>query len=404
MNFIIIAIVISVSLFEIMLDVLNYRHRHTPLPENVKDIFDPNEYQKSLDYTMAKTKFGIVVTSVRTLLIVSLLGFGFFPWLESLAKAVSEVVVIQTLIFMLGFFLINQLVSAPLNYYRDFVIEAQFGFNKKTKKIFFIDLLKSILLTIVIGGVIITAINLIYLLFMEIIVVFISLLFILIALFLFGTFISQGWFIRKFYKLTPLEEGTLKQRIDELATGLGFNISRIFVMDGSERSSHANAFFTGLGKTREIVLFDTLIEQLTEDEVVAVMAHELGHATHKDAPKILVRNLLMVAVYAITLGVILTNEVFFTSFGLEGFQLGFAIVLLLIVLQPIEIIFGIYANAFSRRLEYRADAFAAKHTSKEVINSALVRMVKESFVNLTPHPLYVWVYDNHPTISDRLKT
>lgn len=403
MNWIILSIVLSVTLFEIIVDILNYRHRNTPLPMNVKGIYDPEAYQKSLAYSMANTKYVLVRTGVRVTLIVVLLLVGFFPYLERLVNDISNQTVIQTLLFLFGYYLIFFVRAIPFSYYSDFVIEERFGFNKKTKKIFIVDQVKSFILTLIIGGLMVAVVTGIYLLFIDMIALFIGLIFVLIALFMFGSFIFQGWFLRKFNDLTPLEEGSLKTRINELATGLGFKINRIFVMDGSKRSSHANAFLTGLGKTKEIVLFDTLIAQLTEDEVVAVMAHELGHAVHKDAPKLLTRNLIMVGVYALTLGLILTNDVFFTSFGLEGIQLGFAFVLLTLVLGPIEIIFGLYTNAFSRRFEYRADAFAAKHTSKEAINSALTRLTKESFTNLTPHPLYVWVYYNHPTISDRLK-
>ena len=403
MNWIILSIFLSVTVFEIIVDLLNYRHRNTPLPDNVKGLYDPEAYQKSLAYSMAKTKFGLVSTGVRVTLIVVLLLVGFFPYLEGLVQEISNQTVVQTLLFLFGFYFIFFVRAIPFSYYRDFVIEERFGFNKKTKKIFILDQVKSIILTLIIGGLIVTTVTGIDLLFSEMMALFIGLIFLLIALFMFGAFILQGWFLRKFNDLKPLEDGSLKTRINTLATGLGFKINRIFVMDGSKRSSHANAFLTGLGKTREIVLFDTLIEQMTEDEVVAVMAHELGHAVHRDAPKLLARNLIMVAVYALTLGLILTNDVFFTSFGLEGVQLGFAFVLLTLVLGPIEIVFGLYANAFSRRFEYRADAFAAKHTSKEAINSALTRLTKESFTNLTPHPLYVWVHYNHPTISDRLK-
>ena len=403
MNIIIISIVLVVNLFELFVEILNYRNRNQPLPENVKDIFDPKEYQKSLEYSMAKSRFGFVSNGLRMVLVIVLLLVGFFPWLESATGELSDIVVIQTLTFLFGFYLITTVFSIPFKYYRDFVIEEHFGFNKKTKKIFVIDLLKSFVLTVVIGGVMLTAVTLIYLAFIEMIMVFIGMVFILIALFMFGAFISQGWFLRKFNKLEPLEEGTLKDRINALATRLGFQVNRIFVMDGSKRSSHANAFFTGLGKTKEIVLFDTLIEQLTEDEVVAVMAHELGHAVHKDAPKLLINNLIMMAVYALTMGLILTNDIFFTSFGLKGVQLGFAFILILLVLGPIEIIFGIYVNAFSRRFEYRADAFAAKNASKEAMRSALIQLTKKSFSNLTPHPLYTFVYYNHPSISDRLR-
>lgn len=402
MNWIIIGIIVLMSLIELVLDGLNYRHRNMPIPENVKNILDADEYQKSLDYTMEKTRFGVVGTVTKTLVIVALLSFGFFAWLETFAQGFKEIVLIQTLIFLLVYFVINRILFLPFSYYRNFVIEEKFGFNKMTKKLFVTDFLKSLLLTVLIGGALISALVLIYLLFIDIIPLFIGFVFILITVFMIGAFALQGWFVRKFNDLTPLEEGTLRTRINELAANLGFSVERIFVMDGSKRSKHANAYFTGLGKKREIVLFDTLIDQLSEDEVVSVMAHELGHATHKDAIKLLLRSLIQIAFYALAIGLLLTQEIFFTSFGLSGIQFGFALILLLLLIEPIDLLFGIYINAFSRGIEYKADAFAAKHTSKEVMIGALKKFIKESFENMTPHPLYVMVYYNHPSVSERI--
>lgn len=402
MNWIIIGIIVFMSLIELGLDGLNYRHRKRPIPENVKDILDPKEYQKSLDYNMENTRFGVVGTMTKTLVIIALLSLGFFAWLETFAQRFTEIVLIQTLIFLFVYYVINRVLYLPFSYYLNFVIEEKFGFNKMTKKLFVIDFLKSFFWTVLIGGALISASVLIYQLFIDFIPLFIGFVFILITLFMIGAFVFQGWFVRKFNDLTPLEEGSLRTRINELATQLGFSVERIFVMDGSKRSKHANAYFTGLGKKREIVLFDTLIDQLSEDEVVSVMAHELGHATHKDAIKLLSRNLIQLAVYALSIGLLLTQEIFFTSFGLSGIQFGFALILLSLMIQPIDLLFGIYINAFSRRIEYKADAFAAKYTSKEVMIGALKKFVKESFENMTPHPLYVFVYYNHPTVSERI--
>jgi len=402
MNYVIIAIILIVALFEAYIDILNYKNRNKPLPQNVKDIYDAAAYKKSLDYSMAKAKYGFVSSSVKTLLIVILLLVGFFPLLESMISGISSSVIIQTLLFLFAFYLIYFMLGIPFGYYRDLVIEEKFGFNKKTKKLFVIDQIKAFLLTVIIGGAMISAVAAIYLLLANLIFVFIGAIFALVSLFMVGAFLTQGWFVRRFNKLTPLEEGPLKTRINDLANRLGFKIHRIFVMDSSKRSTHLNAFFTGLGKTREIVLFDTLLEKMSEDEIVAVLAHELGHASHKDAPKMLLRNLSMMAIYAVTHGLILTNGVFFTSFGLSGIHLGFAVILMMQALKPIEIIFGVYFNFFSRKAEYKADAFAVKHTSKEAITNALVRLTKESFSNLVPHPLYVGIHYSHPPISDRL--
>ena len=402
MNLIIVGIILTVAIFGLVLELLNYRNRNKPLPGVVKNIFDEKSYQKSLSYTMAKARYQFVSSIIRTSLIVVLLLIGFFPWLDSIVASINENSIIQTLLFMFGFYLIYFFLGIPFGFYYDFVLETKFGFNKKTKKLFVVDLFKSLLITIIIGGIALSVINLIYSALINSLPVFILSVFIAIALFMVGAFVTQGWFVRRFNKLTPLQDGLLKTKIQALAERYRFTINRIFIMDSSKRDTHLNAFFTGLGKTREIVLFDTMLEKMSEEEILAVLAHELGHAVHKDAPKLLLRNLIIVALYAFTLGLLLTNSIFFTSFGFESIHLGFALVLFIQIVEPIDILFGIFMNAFSRSMEYKADAFSAKNTSSKAMAKALITFTKESFINLVPHPFYVFVNFSHPTVSDRL--
>jgi STE24 endopeptidase len=402
MNLIIVGIILTVAMFRLILELLNYRNRNQPLPKVVKNIFDEESYQKSLAYTMAKARYRFVSAIVQTLLIVLLLLIGFFPWLDSIVVSSSENSTIQTLLFMFGFYLVYFFLGIPFGYYYDFVLETKFGFNKKTKKLFVVDLFKSLLITIIIGGIALSLVNLIYSLLINSLPIFILSIFITIVLFMVGAFLTQGWFVRRFNKLTPLQDGSLKTKIQVLAERYRFKINRIFIMDSSKRDTHLNAFFTGLGKTREIVLFDTMLKKMSEDEILAVLAHELGHAFHKDAPKLLLRNLIIVALYAFTLGLLLTNPIFFTSFGFESVHLGFALVLFMQIIEPIDIVFGIFMNALSSSMEYKADAFSAKNTSSKAMAKALITLTQESFINLVPHPFYVFVNFSHPTIGDRL--
>ena len=215
-------------------------------------------------------------------------------------------------------------------------------------------------------------------------------------------FLFNGVFVRLFNKLTLLEEGSLKEKIDALAFSLGFEVKRIYVMDGSRRSTKLNAFFSGLGKTKEVVLFDTLIEKSTEDQILAVLAHELGHATHKDTLKGLMQQLFVIGLYVLVLGFILTTVDLHTAFYLSNVHFGFSIILMSILLSPVNTLLGLYTNYVSRVHEYKADAFAARHTSKDAMISALKLLVVENFANLTPHPLYVKLYYSHPPISSRI--
>ncbi len=403
MNYLILGIIIVVSIFEIVVDLLNYKYRHTPLKEQVRYIYDEDKYKTSLDYTMANFKHSLIFSTFKTILLIILLILGFFGWLEGFVQNLTNHAILQTLFYLLSFYLFNLVVNLPFRYYRTFVIEEKFGFNKTTKKTFFFDLFKSVLLVIVFGGGLIALLNALYLSFINDIMLFIvgALFFIIIIQIL--MFLLNGFFVRIFNKLTPLEDGSLKQKIDDLASKLGFKVNRIFVMDASRRSTKLNAFFTGIGKAKQVVLYDTLIEKMTEDEVVSVLAHELGHATHKDAPKMLFRNMMMFAIYAVALGLLLTMPSFSTSFGLSGIHFGFTLILMTIILGPIDIIYGIVSNYFMRKAEYRADAFAKLHTSKETMMSALITLVREDFTNLSPHPLYVFIHYSHPPMSERLK-
>lgn len=292
-------------------------------------------------------------------------------------------------------------MTLPLSYYRVFKIEESFGFNKMTKKLFVIDKIKSFILTVVFGGGIISLLFVIFKAFTNI-WIFILIAYVVIFAVMLLLFLFNGVFVRLFNKLTLLEEGSLKEKIDALAVSLGFEVKRIYVMDGSRRSTKLNAFFSGLGKTKEVVLFDTLIEKSTEDQILAVLAHELGHATHKDTLKGLIQQLFVIGLYVLVLGFILTTADLHTAFYLSNVHFGFSIILMSILLSPVNTLLGLYTNYVSRIHEYKADAFAAKHTSKEAMISALKLLVVENFANLTPHPLYVKLYYSHPPISSRI--
>jgi STE24 endopeptidase len=174
-------------------------------------------------------------------------------------------------------------------------------------------------------------------------------------------------------------------------------------MDGSKRSTKLNAFFTGLGATKEVVLFDTLIDKMSEDQILAVLAHELGHATHKDTLKLLVEQVFVILLYVLALAFVLTTEALYTPFGLSGIHFGFALLLLSIILEPFQMVIGMVTNNISRTFEYKADAFAAKHTSKEAMIGALKVLVVQNYANLTPHPIYEFLYYNHPNVSKRIE-
>jgi STE24 endopeptidase len=399
--YVILSIILGMFVFEFLISIMNYRYKNQPIPENVQGLYDKEKYHKWLEYSMANFKFGIVSNTLSTALMLLLLSLGAFGFFEELSVEVSSNALLQTLVFLLMYYIISFMLSLPLSYYRVFKIEESFGFNKMTKKLFVIDKIKSFNLTIVFGGGIISLLFVIFEAFSNI-WIFILIAYIVIFTVMLLLFLFNGVFVRLFNKLTLLEEGSLKEKIDALAFSLGFEVKRIYVMDGSRRSTKLNAFFSGLGKTKEVVLFDTLIAKSTEDQILAVLAHELGHATHKDTLKGLMQQLFLIGLYVLVLGFILTTVDLHTAFYLSNVHFGFSIILMSILLSPVNTLLGLYTNYVSRVHEYKADAFAARHTSKDAMISALKLLVVENFANLTPHPLYVKLYYSHPPISSRI--
>jgi len=212
----------------------------------------------------------------------------------------------------------------------------------------------------------------------------------------------NGLIVRVFNKLTPLEDGSLKTRINDLATDAGFTLKRVFVMDASKRSAKLNAFFTGLGKTKEIVLFDTLIEKMSEEEVLSVMAHEIAHYLHKDIYRMIVENIVIFAVYASVLGLVFSQSDLMSGFGFASFNVAFGFLLFTFIISPISFVVSIPRMYLSRVAEYKADAYSATKIDKSHMIHALKVLAKESLSNLTPHPWYVKLYYSHPPMSERI--
>ncbi|MDG0889570.1 M48 family metallopeptidase [Paracholeplasma manati] len=404
MKLIVLLIIMVVFVFDTTISVLNYRNRKALMPESVEDIYDPEKYQTWLKYNMANFKFGMITSVISTLLLLLFLSFNFFGWLEGAVNDLTASLTLQTLLFMFVFYVITLLINLPLKYYQIFKIEATFGFNKMTPKLFWIDTLKGFILTIVLGSGLIALLHFIFRQFEDNMLWFMLFSYISLAIILVLIYFLQKYFMRWFNKIEPMADSPLKSEIDALGAKLGFEVKKIFVLDASKRSTKLNAYFSGLGKQKEVVLFDTLIEKMSSEEILAVLAHELGHATHKDTTKGLFRTLLLLLVYVGLLTFILLTPSLFTAFGLTGVHFGFTIILMMVLLEPVEIPISIYMNYASRKAEFQADGFAAKNTSKDAMVSALKKLTIENFANLTPHPLYVFIHYSHPPISQRIES
>lgn len=399
----IIGLVVLMFGFDLWISILNYDRRKLPLPENVRGIYDETAYQKWMSYTMEKLRLEWIGKSVSTLVMVLLLGFGFFGALEKFSASVSSQPVFQTLIFLGIFMGIHLGIDLPYEWVDTFKIEAKYGFNKTSAKTFWIDQLKNLVLGIALFGLLVWAINDLYLAFRTNLITFAIVAWVLISVFLIFTVLNGKRFVRLFNKLKPVEDLELRDKIHALAIEAGFNVKSISVMDASKRSTKLNGFYSGLGKTGEIVLYDTLLTKMNHDEILAVLAHELGHAKHKDTLRMLILQNQILAYYMIGFTYLLSNSMFFTGFGLTGIHFGFGLVLFSILMEPFSLIFGIFTNTNLRQAEFNADAFAVKLTSKEAMSSVMRILVAENFSNLNPHHLYVLLHYSHPPMSERLK-
>jgi STE24 endopeptidase len=399
-NILTITIILATFAFDMWLSILNYNHRTQPIPDNVKDIYDTESYSRWLNYTMENFRLGMIAKVLSTIIIVALLIFGFFPVLNRFSLTVSSDPIIRTLIFVGIYMILNSLIDIPFSYIKNFKIEEKYGFNKTTKKTFVLDLLKSLIMMIVLGGSVLYVLLSLYLnsenfilytwLFLVTIMIFINILYTKV-------------FIKIFNKLTPLPDGELKDKIMEFAQKTGTSIKSISVMDASRRTKKLNAFFSGFGKFKSIVLYDNLIEKMSSDEIVAVLAHEIGHGKHMDTLRNLLMALIQMGIMLYFLQLFLSWEALSISFGFETVNIGFGLILFSVFLSPIDILLDVPLSAISRWAEYRADGYAKENGYKEAMITALKRLAQENFANLTPHPLMVKMTYSHPPISQRIQ-
>ena len=382
------------------LALLNYRDRNKPLPENVKDVYPAKTYEKSKAYFTENTLFSLVSSSFQFLLFLVLLATGFFPTLVSLIETLTDLALIQTLIFIVILIVGNTILSIPFSYYKTFSIETRFGFNKTTKKLFWSDLVRNIFLSsTLLAGIGVLLHSLYQALGASFVLgAWIALSMLMIVLFMLNTKV----FVKIFNKLTPLPEGSLKTKITELATKTGFKAKAIYSMDASKRSSKLNAFFSGFGPIREIALFDTLLAKLNEEQILSVLAHEIGHAKHFDELRLLAQQVLIFAVYALIIQTVVSDVQLAAAFGFSSPFFAFGLILFSILVEPLDFLLGLPLNYLSRKAEFAADAFAASQGYRQAMIDALKVLVNENFGNLTPHPLQVLLTYSHPPISVRL--
>lgn len=399
--YIILGFILLEFILERILDYLNSTCWSDNLPEELAGIYDPDNYRKSQRYLRVKQRFSLITDSVSLVLMLLLIAGGGFAWVDSLVRQVTVNPVVMALLFFGILGLAADVVSIPFSAYSTFVIEERFGFNKTTPKTFILDKLKGWLLGGIIGGGLLALIVWFYMIsgpwFWLIAWAVISGFMIFMAMF-YSNFIVP-WFNRQ----TPLEQGDLRNAIERYASSVSFRLKNIYVIDGSRRSSKGNAYFTGLGPKKRIVLYDTLIEKHTKEELVAVLAHEVGHYKKKHTLKGIVMSVLQTGFMLFILSLFLKHPELSQALGSEhpGFHMSLLVFGLLY--SPLSLIIGLVSNVISRKHEYQADNYAAVTYNADSLALALKKLSVDNLSNLRPHPAYVFFYYSHPPLLKRLK-
>ena len=398
---IILAILILGFFFEQILDYLNASWFGKPVAKILSDVYDADKYKKQQEYKFENYRFGIITSTFSFILVILMLIFNGFAFINDIALKITDNYILQPLLFFFIIFLAFDILTTPLDIYDTFVIEKKYGFNKTTPKTYIFDKIKSFFLSIIIGGLILSAIIYIYKLNPEYFWLFAWLL--IVAFSIFMNMFYSVLIVPLFNKQTPLEDGELKTAIMQFGEKTKFNISNIFVIDGSKRSTKANAYFSGLGPKKRIVLYDTLINEMETNEIVAVLAHEIGHYKHKHIYRTIVTSIIETGFMLYIFGLFAGNDILSKSLGVEQAYFHIALIAFSIIYSPLSTVLGILSNMQSRKAEYQADSFAKKYGLADSLVSALKKLSSHNMSNLTPHPLAVFVSYSHPTLYDRIK-
>ena len=400
--FIIVGAILAEYILSTLSSILNMNSIDEKVPEGFEDYYDKGKYSRSQLYLKEKTFFGLFSSTFSLIVVLFVIHAGLFGNLDNLVSEYTNNQIIRGLLFFGILFFINDFINIPFSLYSTFVIEEKFGFNKTTYKTYILDKLKAYGLTIILGSAIISPI-----------------------LYFFETYSNNGWIIAwiivtcfiiaiqplfvhviapMFNKFTSLEEGELRTAIENFADKVNFPVGRIDVMDGSRRSAHSNAYFSGFGKSRRIALFDTLLEKHTTDEIVSVVAHEVGHYKKKHIITGTIIGILETGLMLFIFNMFMNNEALFSVFGVKNISVYAGLVFFGMLYAPISLFTSIISTAMSRKNEFEADAYALETTKKP---KPLINMLKglsaSNLSHLTPHPLMVFLSYSHPPVIDRIK-
>lgn len=399
---IILTILIGEYILNLIVENLNVRSVSTVLPEEFEGSYDADKYKKSQNYLKENTKFSLIKDTIFTVIIVAFILVGGFNAADNLARGFNLGPISTGLIFAAMLMFAMQVLNIPFSIYRTFVIEERYGFNRSSVRTFVLDILKSLFLGAIIGGIVFVGILWFFAKTASFAWVYCWIGVTLFQLFL--VFIAPVVILPLFNKFTPLEEGQLKNAIEEYAAGEDFELKGIFKMDASRRSSKANAYFLGFGKYRRIALFDTLITKHSVDELVSILAHEIGHYKRRHIIKRMVISIITMAVMFFILSIFINNQGLFAAFKMEKMSIYASLFFFGFLYIPISMVFSVLSSFLSRRYEYEADLFAVSTYKKpQAFIAALKKLTVDNLSNLTPHPLKVFLHYSHPPVLRRIQ-
>ena len=399
--YILIGIILLKFIFDLIIDSINAKHFNDVIPAELSDIYNEEEYLKSQRYKKENHQFSLIAGAFSLLLTIAFFFLDGFAFVDNLVREFTSNTILVSLLFFGIILFASDLLSLPLSYYKTFIIEEKYGFNKTNLKTFILDKIKGWFMLIIVGGGILALITWFY---NETTKDFWIYTWILIAAFsLFMNMFYSKLIVPLFNKQTPLEEGELKTEIEKFAEKVGFKLDNIFVIDGSKRSTKANAYFSGFGSQKRITLYDTLINDLETDEIVAVLAHEVGHYKKKHIIYNLLLSIVLTGFTLFILSLLVGNDQLSQALGVESASFHIGLIAFAIIYSPISEITGFFMNILSRKFEYQADDFAKFHFSATPLISALKKLSKNSLSNLTPHWLYVKIHYSHPSLLQRIQ-
>ena len=399
--YVIIGILVLNFIVDKILDYLNAQRYNDPVPNELADVYDDSEYKKSQKYKKENYRFSILTSSFSLLVTLIFFFLDGFAFVDTFARTISENTIIIALVFFGIIMFASELLGIPFSYFHTFIIEDKYGFNKTSHKTFLLDKIKGWLMMVIIGGGLLALIIWVYentgsnfwLYAWGIITV---------SSVLMNLFYAR-LIVPLFNKQTPLESGELRSKIENYATKVKFGLEKIFVIDGSKRSTKANAYFSGFGHEKRITLYDTLINDLDEEEIVAVLAHEVGHYKRHHIVFNLVATTAMTGFTFWILSLMLGSPLLSQALNVAEPSFHIGLIAFGVLYTPLSEITGLLMNFLSRKFEYQADNYAKMTYKSEPLVSALKKLSKNSLSNLTPHKMYVFVHYSHPTLLERIR-